>query len=134
MNDRRPTAEEWAEKGLCRVEMFKDRVCGYRGPEGWCDHTRARCRALGNEDRFDCAKPPIVELRTPWWEIGCGLGMITTYRCEVNATLAMLLYTLFSILLVPTTRQLVFFKAQRLRAMLDHWRTLQQTKDKDKDK
>jgi len=32
--------------------VFKGRLCGYAGSEGWCDHTFARCSSLGNTERF----------------------------------------------------------------------------------
>jgi len=36
---------------LCEVD-FKGALCGYSGAETSCDHTLARCRALGNSGRF----------------------------------------------------------------------------------
>lgn len=97
---------ELREKGLCGVRQFGDRVCGYRGPEGWCDRSRARCEELGNLERFDGAMPP---LRKPWegkwWQIVGTLGMLATMAFEPHWMLAASLYTLFSCMIIPHVRR-----------------------------
>ena len=39
-------------KNRCRYKTFKGPLCGYSGSETTCDRTLARCRELGNSNRF----------------------------------------------------------------------------------
>ena len=39
-------------KNSCRFADFKGELCGYSGAETVCDKTLARCRELGNSERF----------------------------------------------------------------------------------
>lgn len=39
-------------KAKCRYKVFKGPLCGYSGSETWCDRTLARCKELGNQERF----------------------------------------------------------------------------------
>ncbi len=106
-----PTCEEFREKGLCGVDHFKDAVCGYAGPENWCDRSRKRCEDLGNLERFDGALPAIKE---PWelprWEIACGLGLVATLMWSPAWHIAAPLYILFSLLIVPAVRQELYLR------------------------
>jgi len=94
------------ERGLCGVRQFKDRVCGYQGDAPWCDRTRERCAALGNEERFDGTMP---SLRRPWegkwWQVVGTLGMLATMAFKPPWGWAAFLYTLFSGMLIPHVRR-----------------------------
>jgi phage-related protein len=39
-------------KNRCRYKQFRNWRCGYAGAETTCDRTLARCRELGNSERF----------------------------------------------------------------------------------
>lgn len=107
----RPSPEELARQGLCSVHQFKDDVCGYEGPERWCDRTRARCRALRNEPRFDGAMPPKIRPRSlPWWTFSATLGILATLFFVESWPVAGCLYTFFAILLVPNARGRIYYR------------------------
>ena len=117
-----PACEEFRAKGLCGVEHFKDRVCGYAGDETWCDRSRERCAALNNLERFDGALPAIKE---PWelpkWEILGGSGMLATLLLELPWHVAALFYALSALMIVPAIRQRVY------------WRCLHRSSEQDQD-
>lgn len=98
-------------EGKCGVERFKDSSCGYEGTEGWCDRTRTRCAILGNSERFDGAMPDVKEpWEVPYWDIACGLGLISTFVISPPWWLAGTLYTIFSFLIVPQVRQELYYR------------------------
>lgn len=96
------------EAGLCGVDCFKDRFCGYRGEETWCDRTRARCTALGNAENFDSEVPKWPDWGV-WWEWAflalAALGIASTWLWVENRTLATICYSASIMVGLPFCRQ-----------------------------
>lgn len=105
----RPACAQLRSEGKCGVDQFKDAVCGYDGPETWCDRTRERCAQLGNLGRFDGALPPVkAPWEVPWWDVVGGAGMVATAIWGPAWGVAGPLYFFFCCLILPPVREEIY--------------------------
>jgi len=118
----RPTPEQFRAKGLCGVERFKDAVCGYQGPEQWCDRSRERCTQLCNQERFDGVMPPLKEpWEAPWLDWICALVLFGTLLWSPSWWIAGPLYAIFILLLLPPVREEIYWICERRRVAANQY-------------